>query len=127
MVGQRHRGANLRLLPAPRPVLESPSRRSRSSADAGRSPRRAYRRWPSDGLNRFWGTDGVGALGPKLLNDKEVVPMGAKAISTEGLSKRYGNVHALESLDLEVAEGEVVGYLALTGRARRPRFACCSG
>jgi ABC-2 type transport system ATP-binding protein len=52
------------------------------------------------------------------LNDKEVVPMGAKAISTEGLSKRYGNVHALESLDLEVAEGEVVGYLGPNGAGK---------
>ena len=56
--------------------------------------------------------------GPKLLNDKEVAPMGAKAISTEGLSKRYGNVHALESLDLEVAEGEVVGYLGPNGAGK---------
>ena len=44
--------------------------------------------------------------------------MGAKAISTEGLSKRYGNVHALESLDLEVAEGEVVGYLGPNGAGK---------
>ena len=44
--------------------------------------------------------------------------MGAKAISTEGLSKRYGNVHALESLDLGVAEGEVVGYLGPNGAGK---------
>ena len=44
--------------------------------------------------------------------------MGAKAISTECLSKRYGNVHALESLDLEVAEGEVVGYLGPNGAGK---------
>ena len=29
--------------------------------------------------------------------------MGAMAIRTEGLSKHYGSVHALEDLDLEVA------------------------
>ena len=39
------------------------------------------------------------------------VAMGAPAIRTEGLSKRYGAVEALRDLDLEVAEGEVVGYL----------------
>ena len=35
--------------------------------------------------------------------------MGTTVVRTEGLSKRYGTVDALEDLDLEVAEGEVVG------------------
>ena len=44
--------------------------------------------------------------------------MGVMAIRTEGLSKRYGSVHAIEDLDLEVAEGEVVGYLGPNGAGK---------
>jgi ABC-2 type transport system ATP-binding protein len=44
--------------------------------------------------------------------------MGTMAIRTEGLSKRYGNVDALKDLDLEVAEGEVVGYLGPNGAGK---------
>ncbi len=44
--------------------------------------------------------------------------MGTTAIRTEGLSKRYGNVDALKELDLEVAEGEVVGYLGPNGAGK---------
>lgn len=41
--------------------------------------------------------------------------MGKPAIRTEGLSKRYGNVDALRDLDLEISQGEVVGYLGPNG------------
>ncbi len=44
--------------------------------------------------------------------------MGAPAIRTEGLSKRYGSVDALSGLDLEVTEGEVVGYLGPNGAGK---------
>ena len=44
--------------------------------------------------------------------------MGTMAIRTQGLSKHYGSVHALEDLDLEVAEGEVVGYLGPNGAGK---------
>jgi ABC-2 type transport system ATP-binding protein len=44
--------------------------------------------------------------------------MGAPAIRTEGLSKRYGSADALLGLDLEVAEGEVVGYLGPNGAGK---------
>ena len=44
--------------------------------------------------------------------------MGTMAIRTEGLSKRYGDVDALKDLDLEVAEGEVVGYLGPNGAGK---------
>jgi ABC-2 type transport system ATP-binding protein len=44
--------------------------------------------------------------------------MGLAAIHTDGLSKRYGSVHALRRLDLEVDEGEVVGYLGPNGAGK---------
>jgi hypothetical protein len=36
-----------------------------------------------------------------------------------GLTKRYGSAAALDHLDLEVAQGEVVGYLGPNGAASR--------
>jgi ABC-2 type transport system ATP-binding protein len=44
--------------------------------------------------------------------------VGATAIRTEGLSKRYGTLYALRDLDLELAEGEVVGYLGPNGAGK---------
>src|SRR5580692_6879820 len=44
--------------------------------------------------------------------------MAAAAIRTKGLTKRYGDVAALDHLDLEVAEGEVVGYLGPNGAGK---------
>ena len=44
--------------------------------------------------------------------------MGTPAIRTEGLSKRYGSIDALIGLDLEVAQGEVVGYLGPNGAGK---------
>jgi ABC-type multidrug transport system ATPase subunit len=44
--------------------------------------------------------------------------MATLAIRTEGLSKRYGSADALLGLDLEVAEGEVVGYLGPNGAGK---------
>ena len=44
--------------------------------------------------------------------------MGSVAVRTEGLSKHYGSVRALHELDLEVAEGEVVGYLGPNGAGK---------
>ena len=44
--------------------------------------------------------------------------MGAVAVRTEGLSKYYGSVQALHELNLEVAEGEVVGYLGPNGAGK---------
>jgi ABC-2 type transport system ATP-binding protein len=40
------------------------------------------------------------------------------AIRTRGLSKRYGSVDALSGLDLDVLEGEVVGYLGPNGAGK---------
>ena len=44
--------------------------------------------------------------------------MGTFAVRTERLSKNYGAVPALSELDLEVAEGEVVGYLGPNGAGK---------
>jgi ABC-2 type transport system ATP-binding protein len=43
---------------------------------------------------------------------------GTPAIRTEALTKRYGDVVGLESLDLEVGRGEVVGYLGPNGAGK---------
>jgi ABC-2 type transport system ATP-binding protein len=43
---------------------------------------------------------------------------GGAAIKTEGLTKRYGRTVALDSLDLEVARGEVYGYLGPNGAGK---------
>jgi polyether ionophore transport system ATP-binding protein len=40
------------------------------------------------------------------------------AISTEGLTKRYGDTLALDGLDLSVREGEVYGYLGPNGAGK---------
>ena len=44
--------------------------------------------------------------------------MAAMAIRTEGLSKRYGGLAALEGLDLEVEQGGTVGYLGPNGSGK---------
>ena len=44
--------------------------------------------------------------------------MTATAIRTEGLTKRYGTVDALSNLDLEIAPGEVLGYLGPNGSGK---------
>lgn len=40
------------------------------------------------------------------------------AIRTVGLTKRYGSLAALDSLDLEVSEGDVLGYLGPNGSGK---------
>jgi ABC-2 type transport system ATP-binding protein len=47
-----------------------------------------------------------------------VSPTSTTSIRTEGLTKRYGAVVALEDLDLEIAQGEVVGYLGPNGAGK---------
>lgn len=44
--------------------------------------------------------------------------MSAMAIRAEGLTKRYGEVAALNHLDLEVVPGEVLGYLGPNGAGK---------
>ena len=42
----------------------------------------------------------------------------ANAISTTGLSKRYGSTDALRDLDLEITQGETVGFLGPNGAGK---------
>jgi polyether ionophore transport system ATP-binding protein len=49
------------------------------------------------------------------------------AIRFEGLTKRYGAAVALHPLDLEVAEGEVVGYLGPNGAGKTTTIRCLLG
>ena len=44
--------------------------------------------------------------------------MAGLAIRTEGLTKRYGDSVALDHLDLEVEQGQVVGYLGPNGAGK---------
>jgi ABC-2 type transport system ATP-binding protein len=49
------------------------------------------------------------------------------AIRTRGLTKRYGATVALHPLDLEVAEGEVLGYLGPNGAGKTTTIRCLLG
>jgi ABC-2 type transport system ATP-binding protein len=49
------------------------------------------------------------------------------AIRTEGLTKTYGTTVALRPLDLEVAEGEVLGYLGPNGAGKTTTIRCLLG
>ena len=44
--------------------------------------------------------------------------MATKTVRTEHLTKRYGDVDALKDLNLEIAQGEVVGYLGPNGAGK---------
>jgi ABC-2 type transport system ATP-binding protein len=49
------------------------------------------------------------------------------AISAEGLAKSFGATVALRPLDLEVAEGEVLGYLGPNGAGKTTTIRCLLG
>jgi ABC-2 type transport system ATP-binding protein len=50
-----------------------------------------------------------------------------KAIQAEGLSKRYGETLALDSLDLSIEPGEVYGYLGPNGAGKTTTIRCLLG
>ena len=49
------------------------------------------------------------------------------AIRTVGLAKSFGATVALRPLDLEVAEGEVLGYLGPDGAGKSTTIGCLLG
>jgi ABC-2 type transport system ATP-binding protein len=49
------------------------------------------------------------------------------AISAEGLAKSFGATVALRPLDLEVPEGEVLGYLGPNGAGKTTTIRCLLG
>lgn len=51
---------------------------------------------------------------------QSTLPAGA-VVEARGLVKRYGDVVALEGLDLTVPEGTILGLLARTARGRPQR------
>ena len=46
-------------------------------------------------------------------------------ISTQGLTKTFGEVQALKNLDLQVPQKTIFGFLGPTGRAKPPPSSCC--
>ena len=51
----------------------------------------------------------------------------APPVATRGLVKRYGEITAVDHVDLTVERGDVFGYLGPNGAGRPPRCACSSG
>ncbi len=49
------------------------------------------------------------------------------AISTRGLSKHYGSIRALDSLDLDIPEGAVFGFLGLNGAGKTTTIRLLTG
>ncbi len=49
------------------------------------------------------------------------------AIETRGLQKRYGNVHALQNVDITVGRGEVFGFLGANGAGKTTFTKCVTG
>ncbi len=45
-------------------------------------------------------------------------------IDTEDLTKKFGDLTAVDSLTLHVDDGEVLGFLGPKGAGKRPQFGC---
>ena len=48
-------------------------------------------------------------------------------IEIKNLSKHYGNLHAVENLDLEVRPGEIFGFLGPNGAGKTTTIRCMMG
>jgi ABC-type uncharacterized transport system ATPase subunit len=48
-------------------------------------------------------------------------------IAFDGLTKRFGDIVAVDDLTVELAPGRVVGLLGPNGAGKRRPCACCSG
>ena len=51
----------------------------------------------------------------------------ALALTTRGLTKRYGDTTVLQPLDLDLREGEVLGYLGPNGAGKTTTIRCVLG
>ncbi|HTB63986.1 MAG TPA: ATP-binding cassette domain-containing protein, partial [Opitutales bacterium] len=51
----------------------------------------------------------------------------APALRLEGVSKRYGQTHALNSLNLEVPRGSIFGLVGQNGAGKTTAFAVACG
>jgi ABC-2 type transport system ATP-binding protein len=49
----------------------------------------------------------------------------APAIEFRALKKRYGAVHALDGINLEVGRGEIFGFLGPNGAGKTTAIRCC--
>ena len=47
------------------------------------------------------------------------------AIKTQGLTKRYRDVVAVDHLDLQIQSGELFSLLGVNGAGRARRLKCC--
>jgi ABC-type uncharacterized transport system ATPase subunit len=52
--------------------------------------------------------------------------MNEYVIDVSGLRKSFGNLKVVEGLSLQVAAGDICGFLGANGSGKRPRFACCA-
>ncbi|NIQ30157.1 MAG: ATP-binding cassette domain-containing protein, partial [Acidobacteria bacterium] len=48
-------------------------------------------------------------------------------VEVEGLVKRYGDVRAVDGIDLEVDEGEIFGILGANGAGKTTTVECIQG
>ena len=60
-------------------------------------------------------------VGRRGARGRRMTEQAAPPIEVRGLVKRYGTLEAVAGVDLTVNAGDVYGYRAPTGRARRPR------
>src|SRR5262245_45347724 len=54
----------------------------------------------------------------RCVHPRQTAPMAEPVIRTEALAKRFGDVVALDGLDLEVPQGQAVGFLGPNGAGK---------
>src|SRR4051794_5427276 len=93
----------------------SPLRSSRSIGFASKRPRRLPR-LDRDALSACWFSAGFhrGAVGSGAVSVKSETPV----VQTRGLVKRYGDLAAVDGVDLMVPAGDVYGLLGPNGAGK---------